>query len=151
VVSRLGFRLATAVRFGLVLFPVPARRTGLADFPHLALGKDSRFRLVSTLGQGWNDRQLPLPRRQGVRFEQTRVQSRTMFSRLWGGDALANCLWGLTRGAAHSSFCFFSKGWSKASLSVKTFQLTLFKTRLVLIAVVLALMGIAIGLHQLIR
>src|SRR5258705_4021352 len=43
-VSRLGFRLVTSVRFGLVLFPVPAHRTGLADFPHPALGKDSRFR-----------------------------------------------------------------------------------------------------------
>jgi hypothetical protein len=41
---RRGFRLATAVRFGLVLFPVPAHRTGLADFPHPALVKDSRFR-----------------------------------------------------------------------------------------------------------
>src|SRR5215468_4502012 len=38
----LGFRRATAVRFGLVLFPVPAHRTGQADFPHPALGKDSR-------------------------------------------------------------------------------------------------------------
>jgi len=43
-IIRLGFRLATSVRFGLVLFPVPAHRTGLADFPHPALGKDSRFR-----------------------------------------------------------------------------------------------------------
>src|ERR1700688_2045549 len=41
VVSRLGFRLVTSVRFGLVLFPVPARRTGQADFPHPALGKDA--------------------------------------------------------------------------------------------------------------
>jgi hypothetical protein len=38
----LGFRRATSVRFGLVLFPVPAHRTGLADFPHPALGKDTR-------------------------------------------------------------------------------------------------------------
>jgi TolB-like protein len=37
-----GFRRATSVRFGLVLFPVPAHRTGLADFPHPALGKDTR-------------------------------------------------------------------------------------------------------------
>ena len=44
VVSRMGFRLVTSVRFGLVLFPVPAHRTGLAVFPHPALGKDSRFR-----------------------------------------------------------------------------------------------------------
>ena len=44
VVIRQGFRLVTSVRFGLVLFPVPAHRTGLADFPHPALGKDSRFR-----------------------------------------------------------------------------------------------------------
>ncbi len=42
--SRLGFRLITSVRFGLVLFPVPAHRTGQADLPHPALGKDSRFR-----------------------------------------------------------------------------------------------------------
>jgi len=39
---RRGFRLATSVRFGLVLFPVPAHRTGQADFPHPALGKDTR-------------------------------------------------------------------------------------------------------------
>ena len=38
----LGFRRATSVRFGLVLFPVPAHRTGQADFPHPALGKDTR-------------------------------------------------------------------------------------------------------------
>src|SRR2546428_3178333 len=36
-----GFRRVSAVRFGLVLFPVPAHRTGLADFPHPALGKGS--------------------------------------------------------------------------------------------------------------
>ena len=42
VVIRRGFRRVTSVRFGLVLFPVPAHRTGLADFPHPALGKDSR-------------------------------------------------------------------------------------------------------------
>ena len=40
---RRGFRRATAVRFGLVLFPVPAPRTGQADFPHPALGKDTRL------------------------------------------------------------------------------------------------------------
>ena len=34
VVSRRGFRLVPSVRFGLVLFPVPAHRTGLAVFPH---------------------------------------------------------------------------------------------------------------------
>ena len=38
------FRFVASVRFGLALFPVPAHRTGLADFPHPALGKDSRFR-----------------------------------------------------------------------------------------------------------
>jgi len=38
----LGFRRATSVRFGLVLFPVPAHRTGQAELPHPALGKDSR-------------------------------------------------------------------------------------------------------------
>jgi hypothetical protein len=42
VVNRLGFRFVTSVRFGLVLFPVPAHRTGQADFPHPALGKDTR-------------------------------------------------------------------------------------------------------------
>src|ERR1017187_7038918 len=40
--TRRGFRRATAVRFGVVLFPVPAHRTGQADFPHPALGKDTR-------------------------------------------------------------------------------------------------------------
>jgi len=38
---RRSFRRATSVRFGLVLFPVPAHRTGQADFPHPALGKDT--------------------------------------------------------------------------------------------------------------
>src|SRR5207253_11332752 len=33
-----------SVRFGIVLFPVPAHRTGRADFPHPALGESSRFR-----------------------------------------------------------------------------------------------------------
>src|SRR6202035_2757692 len=41
---RRGFRRVTSVRFGLVLFPVPAHRTGQADFPHPALGKDARLR-----------------------------------------------------------------------------------------------------------
>jgi hypothetical protein len=50
---RLGFRLATSVRFGLVLFPVPAHRTGLADFPHPALGKDSRVRPRMIHGPVW--------------------------------------------------------------------------------------------------
>jgi hypothetical protein len=53
VVSRLGFRRATSVRFGLVLFPVPAHRTGLAVFPHPALGKDSRFRPRKVRGPVW--------------------------------------------------------------------------------------------------
>src|ERR1700687_2612362 len=53
VVNRLGFRRATSVRFGLVLFPVPAHRTGLADFPHPALGKDSRFRPRKARGPVW--------------------------------------------------------------------------------------------------
>jgi hypothetical protein len=48
VVVRRGFRRATAVRFGLVLFPVPAHRTGQADFPHPALGK--RLMLAPTEG-----------------------------------------------------------------------------------------------------
>ena len=51
--SRLGFRLITSVRFGLVLFPVPAHRTGLAVFPHPALGKDSRFRPRKVRGSVW--------------------------------------------------------------------------------------------------
>ena len=34
------FRIAASVRFGLALVPVPAHRTGQADFPHPALGKD---------------------------------------------------------------------------------------------------------------
>jgi hypothetical protein len=37
------FASPASIRFGLTLFPVPAHRTGLADFPHPALGKDSRF------------------------------------------------------------------------------------------------------------
>src|SRR6266851_4736761 len=37
-----GFRFAASIRFGVTLFPVPAHRTGLADFPHPALGKDTR-------------------------------------------------------------------------------------------------------------
>jgi hypothetical protein len=48
VVSRLGFRLVTSVRFGLVLFPVPARRTGLAVFP--ASGSRKRLTLSPTEG-----------------------------------------------------------------------------------------------------
>jgi hypothetical protein len=38
------FRMTASIRFGLTLFPVPAHRTGQADFPHPALGKDSRVR-----------------------------------------------------------------------------------------------------------
>jgi len=37
------FRRVASIRFGLTLFPVPARRTGQADFPHPALGKDARL------------------------------------------------------------------------------------------------------------
>ncbi len=37
----LRFRVVASVRFGLALFPVPAHRTGQADFPHPALGKDA--------------------------------------------------------------------------------------------------------------
>src|SRR5208283_876951 len=47
------FDLVTSVRFGLVLFPVPAHRTGLAVFPHPALGKDSRFRPRKVRGPVW--------------------------------------------------------------------------------------------------
>ena len=36
------FRVVASVRFGLALFPVLAHRTGQADFPHPALGKDTR-------------------------------------------------------------------------------------------------------------
>jgi hypothetical protein len=42
VACGLGFRFAASIRFGLALFPVPAHRTGQADFPHPALGKDTR-------------------------------------------------------------------------------------------------------------
>jgi hypothetical protein len=46
VVSRwlfdVAFACVTSVRFGSALFPVPAHRTGQADFPHPALGKDTR-------------------------------------------------------------------------------------------------------------
>src|SRR2546427_11210628 len=46
-VGSAGFRVVASVRFGLALFPVPARRTGQADFPHPALGKDARRHQVS--------------------------------------------------------------------------------------------------------
>jgi hypothetical protein len=42
-----------SIGFGLALFPVPAHRTGLADFPHPALGKDSRFRPRKARGPVW--------------------------------------------------------------------------------------------------
>ncbi|PYX27361.1 MAG: hypothetical protein DMG77_19070 [Acidobacteria bacterium] len=35
------FASPTSIRFDLALFPVPAHRTGQADFPHPALGKDA--------------------------------------------------------------------------------------------------------------
>jgi hypothetical protein len=35
------FHHAASVRFDMVLFPLPAHRTGQADFPHPALGKDA--------------------------------------------------------------------------------------------------------------
>jgi hypothetical protein len=35
---------AASIRFDMVLFPLPAHRTGRADFPHPALGESSRFR-----------------------------------------------------------------------------------------------------------
>jgi hypothetical protein len=43
---RLGWAFASpaSIRFGLALFPVPAHRTGQADFPHPALGKDARLK-----------------------------------------------------------------------------------------------------------
>ena len=44
VASGGAFDHAASIRFDVVLFPLPAHRTGLADFPHPALGKDSRFR-----------------------------------------------------------------------------------------------------------
>jgi len=50
---RLGFHLVPSVRFDLVLFPVPAHRTGLAGFPHPALGKDSRCRPRMTCDTVW--------------------------------------------------------------------------------------------------
>ena len=34
-----GFHLAASVRFGMVLFPLPAHRTGQAHFAHPALGE----------------------------------------------------------------------------------------------------------------
>ena len=46
----LGFRFAASIRFGLPLFPVPAHRTGQAELPHPALGKDSRSRPRKTGG-----------------------------------------------------------------------------------------------------
>ncbi len=38
------FASPTSIRFDLALFPVPAHRTGQADFPHPALGKDAHQR-----------------------------------------------------------------------------------------------------------
>ena len=37
------FASSASIRFGLTLFPLPAHRTGQADFPHPALGKDTRL------------------------------------------------------------------------------------------------------------
>jgi len=37
------FAAPAAIRFDVTLFPVPARRTGHADFPHPALGKDTHL------------------------------------------------------------------------------------------------------------
>jgi hypothetical protein len=36
------FAAPASIRFGLALFPVPAHRTGQAELPHPALGKDAR-------------------------------------------------------------------------------------------------------------
>ena len=36
------FASPASIRFGLALFPVPAHRTGQAELPHPALGRDSR-------------------------------------------------------------------------------------------------------------
>src|SRR5262249_33673127 len=47
------FASPASIRFGLTLFPVPAHRTGLADFPHPALGKDSRFDPRKARGTVW--------------------------------------------------------------------------------------------------
>jgi len=41
------FASPAAIRFGLALFPVPAHRTGQAELPHPALGKDSRGHVVT--------------------------------------------------------------------------------------------------------
>src|SRR5215471_7833246 len=38
------FAERASIRFGIALFPVPAHRSGQADFPHPALGESSRFR-----------------------------------------------------------------------------------------------------------
>src|ERR1035437_2805823 len=39
----LAFAVPASIRLGVTLFPVPAHRTGQADFPHPALGKDTRL------------------------------------------------------------------------------------------------------------
>jgi hypothetical protein len=43
VADGLAFAGPASIRFGVTLFPVPAHRTGQADFPHPALGKDTRL------------------------------------------------------------------------------------------------------------
>jgi hypothetical protein len=47
------FAASASIRFDMALFPVPAHRTGLADFPHPALGKDSRLRPRKVRGPVW--------------------------------------------------------------------------------------------------
>ena len=43
-----GFRMAASIEFGLPLFPISAYRTGQAELPHPALGKDTRLRPQKT-------------------------------------------------------------------------------------------------------
>jgi hypothetical protein len=64
--SWLGFRVAASVRFDMALFPVPAHRTGRADFPHPALGESSRRRPRKASGPfGKTDQAVHLVKRRG--------------------------------------------------------------------------------------
>src|SRR5205809_2399643 len=62
---RLGFRLVTSVRFGLVLFPLPVHRTGQAELPHPTLytgGSDGFVASAAdSIATGWSD---PVPGRE---------------------------------------------------------------------------------------
>src|ERR1700722_9348488 len=91
VVSRLGFRLVTSVRFGLVLFPVPAHRTGLADFPH-----PSRKRLTLSPTEG---------SRSGVVTGPSHTQSEETLPEIVCMPVVALCVCRITTDAASGGRC----------------------------------------------